>query len=122
MINKLTVCVLIVSVCSLSSAENSTQGIDFVNAVNHVRRINDFSKKYLKSSNEYKLSEEVSSFTGSDDVIARAEEVLASGLEDDPRFDVSRTCLNHTEILLKAIINREQWALRSKYLTISLYL
>ena len=49
------------------------------------------------------------------DMILRAEKALEEGLKDIYQgFNVSDTCLNHTEMILQGLVERQDWALRSK--------
>lgn len=47
-------------------------------------------------------------------VIARAEQMLRDGLmTDSPDYNVTNTCLNHTEDFIQALVERQPWAFRS---------
>ena len=48
-----------------------------------------------------------------DELATRAEEALIDGLTVSPTT-VNNVCLNHTEMLLEAIVQRQNWALRCK--------
>ena len=48
-----------------------------------------------------------------DDIINRAEEILTSGMLDNPLFEVRALCLNHTKLFIKALTQRETWAVKS---------
>ena len=51
----------------------------------------------------------------SNELVSRADEALTGGLQAGPT-DVSDVCLNHTEMLLAAIVQRQTWAFRCKLL------
>ena len=84
---------------------------DFLKAA---RRVPQFTDAKTKEVYQTPVS---SLFADShNDIIERAEELLQDGFttaSEDPRFDVSHGCLNHTEIFLSALAAREQWAVRS---------
>ena len=52
----------------------------------------------------------------SNDITSLAEQTLNSTVLDS--FEIGNSCLNHTKILLQALVSREQWALRSKVVII----
>ena len=79
-------------------------------------------EKYLKRGNEHeenihgKIPSSLLMDTGKD-VTARAAQLLTNdgvGAPVDWRFDVSDKCLNHTEMILEALVSGEMWALQSK--------
>ena len=80
-------------------------------------------EKYLKRGNEHKenIHDKIPSSLLMDstgkDVRARAAQLLTNdgvGAPVDWRFDVSDKCLNHTEMVLEALVSGEMWALQSK--------
>ena len=55
-----------------------------------------------------------------EEAISRAEQLLENGIAAAaPRYDVGTKCLNHTEMFIEALVQRQQWALRSKLLVLS---
>ena len=80
-------------------------------------------EKYLKRGNEHdeNIHEKIPASLLMDstrkDVRARAAQLLTNdgvGAPVDWRFDVSDKCLNHTEMVLEALVSGEMWALQSK--------
>ena len=80
-------------------------------------------EKYLKRGNEHeeniheKFPSSLLMDSSGKDFTARAAQLLSNdgvGAPVDWRFDVSDKCLNHTEMVLEALVSGEMWALQSK--------
>ena len=85
---------------------------DFVKAVQHLEKYSPArTADGVRQASVSRILED-----SHNDVIERAEQMLQNGvLATGPTYEVSSTCLNHTEMFLLALVERQQWALRSKY-------
>ena len=116
---KILLCILSVFTISVSgqdvfTREDPRHYQDVMATAMHAR------SKYLKASNEKLFLSDQQDFSASfhDDVSTRAARLLLDdpvGAPVDWRFDVSEVCVNHTEMLLQALVNREFWALQSEF-------
>ena len=93
-----------------------------------LRNVHDFALAAKQSDREVKARAlEKSEFVSNRieamryEVASRAEEALIDGLTTGPT-NVNSVCLNHTEMLLEAIVQKQNWALRCKLFVPSYYL
>lgn len=101
-------------ICFCSSLDFNVNDVDYFKVLQNVRNLSRQALKY--SSDEDNVKRGKLFYRNIDDVIGRAEKLLTSGLDSNPLYEVSELCLNHSKLFLEALVNSEQWALRSKYL------
>ncbi|XP_053380930.1 nose resistant to fluoxetine protein 6-like isoform X2 [Mercenaria mercenaria] len=102
----LTACCMDLYTCQ----DLTEQKVGYFNRLNHAVKLTDNALKY--SSKQNKVLPVSRLVITKDDVINRAEEVLSSGLLDNPLFEVSSLCLNNTKLFIEALIRNEDWAVR----------
>lgn len=103
---------------SLSCQQNSDDGVEYFKVLRHAQNRNDQMQKYTFDGNTSPLKNPFSK-SRQDEIIARVEDLMTSGFDAVSTDDVSVHCLNHTKLLIEAILSRETWAFRSEYMYIS---
>ncbi|XP_060604940.1 nose resistant to fluoxetine protein 6-like isoform X2 [Ruditapes philippinarum] len=86
------------------------QNFGYFNRMNNAIKLTENAHK--RSPNGVTDFRRLFGITTTDDVVNRAEELLSSGILDNPLFEVSSLCLNHTKLLIKALTQRETWAVK----------
>ncbi|XP_053380235.1 nose resistant to fluoxetine protein 6-like [Mercenaria mercenaria] len=107
--SKLLLVYALVNLCLCQQSSNDT--VDYFNLLQHAHQTNEMARKYSSEEN-MSPTEHLHLTSKQDKVTARAEEILASGLDAEVPYDVSGRCLNHTKLFIEALIRRELWAFR----------
>ena len=95
--------------CAISQGQVLKNEKDFMQVVRHTKQKTTLST--LKNS-EFLTSQMDKS---RNNVALRAKQAQIENLQG-AKTEISALCLNHTEILLEALVSKQQWAMRCKYL------
>ena len=96
----------------ITCLERTNETMDYLKLFQQAHSTNEASRKYSRQVNASPI-ERLKLMNVYEKVIARAEEIQASGFDDVDPYDVSSVCLNHTKLLIDGLIHRESWAWRS---------
>ncbi|XP_045202111.2 nose resistant to fluoxetine protein 6-like [Mercenaria mercenaria] len=107
--SKLLLVYVLVNLCLCQQRSNDT--VDYFKLLQHAHQTNEGARKYSREEN-ISPTEHLHLTSKQNEVIARAEEMLASGLDAVGPYDVSGQCLNHTKLFIEALTRRELWAFR----------
>lgn len=99
----LFLCSVHLCTCQIGDVYN----VDYFQLLRHSNRVQEYS---LSKSTLPAVYSRLN--YGTDEVIARAKDILDSGFDVAGPYDVSPRCLNHTKLFLEAFVRLEPWALR----------